>query len=252
MGAKELFQAGKLNEAIAALSAELRDNPTDVRRRTFLFELLCFQGEYDRAEKHLHVLAGSGPDAQLGAVLYFSALHAERLRHDLFAKKEYPAVSVDVVSEPEDARGGTINGKPFETLEDADPRIGPRLELFAAGAYLWIPFAHIESIETEAPRRLRDLLWMPALVRTGPAFRGTELGEVLLPVLAPFSSRHSDDNVRLGRATDWAEQDGLNVPSGQRMLSVDGEDFPILEIRKVEFKNVEFTTAAESAATPEA
>jgi type VI secretion system protein ImpE len=242
MGAKELFQAGKLNEAIAALSAELRDNPTDVRRRTFLFELLCFQGEFDRAEKHLHVLAGAGPDAQLGAVLYFSALHAERVRHDLFAQKEYPSVPVS-----EDSRGGTINGKPFETLEDADPRIGARLELFAAGAYLWIPFAHIESIETEAPRRLRDLLWIPALVRTGPAFRGTELGEVLLPVMAPFSFRHSDDNVRLGRATDWAEQDGLNIPSGQRMLSVDGEDFPILEMRKVEF-----ATAAGSAATPDA
>ena len=242
MGAKELFQAGKLNEAIAALSAELRENPTDVRRRTFLFELLCFQGEYDRAEKHLHVLAGAGPDAQLGAVLYFSALHAERLRHDLFAKKEYPSVPAD-----EDTRGGTLNGNPFETLEDSDPRIGPRLELFAAGAYLWLPFAHIESIEVEAPRRLRDLLWIPAFVRTGPAFRGTELGEVLIPVLAPFSFRSSQDAVRLGRATEWTEQDGLNVPSGQRMLSVDGEDFPILEVRKIEF-----TPAAESAATPDA
>ena len=244
MGAKELFQAGKLNEAIAALSAELRDNPTDVRRRTFLFELLCFQGEYDRAEKHLHVLAGAGPDAQLGAVLYFSALHAERLRHDLFLKKDYPSVPA-----AEDTRGGTINGQPFESLEDSDPRIGPRLELFAAGAYLWIPFAHIESIEVEAPRRLRDLLWIPALVRTGPAFRGTELGEVLLPVMAPFSFRSSDDNVRLGRATEWTEQDGISVPAGQRMLSVDGEDFPILEIRKIEFTSAE---AAVDTATPDA
>ena len=57
MTAKQLFQAGKLNEAMKALAAEVRDNPTDPRRRTFLFELLCFAGEYDRAEKHLHVLA---------------------------------------------------------------------------------------------------------------------------------------------------------------------------------------------------
>jgi len=242
MGVKELFQAGKLNEAIAALSAELRENPTDVRCRTFLFELLCFQGEYDRAEEHLHVLAGAGPDAQSGAVLYFSALHAERLRHDLFAKKEYPSVTA-----AGDSRGGMINGKPFESLEDADPRIGPRLELFAAGSYLWIPFAYIESVEAQAPRRLRDLLWMPAFVRTGRAFRGYELGEVLLPVLAPFSFRHADDNVRLGRATDWHEEDGQSVPSGQRMFSVDGEDIPILEIRKVEFM-----PAAASAAVPKA
>jgi type VI secretion system protein ImpE len=234
--AKELFQAGKLSEAVQALGAEVRDNPTDPRRRTFLFELLCFQGEFDRAEKHLNVLAGAGPDAQMGAVLYFSALHAERVRHELFQKKDYPNSPVT-----DEAHGGAIDGRPFESIEDSDPRVGPRLEMFAAGAYLWIPFEHIEKIEIQAPKRLRDLLWVPALVRTGPAFRGTELGEVLLPVLAPFSYKHPDDNVKLGRATEWAEEDGVAVPSGQRVFSVDGEDVPILEIR-----NIEFAPAAET------
>jgi type VI secretion system protein ImpE len=243
--AKELFQAGRLSEAVQALGAEVRDNPTDVRRRTFLFELLCFQGEFDRAEKHLHVLAGAGPDAQMGAVVYFSVLHAERVRHELFQKKDYP--SAPVSGEP---RGGIIDGRPFESIEDADPRVGARLELFAAGAYLWIPFEHIEKIEIQAPKRLRDLLWAPALVRTGPAFRGTELGEVLLPVLAPFSFKHPDENVRLGRATEWAEVDGVAVPSGQRVFTVDGEDLPLLEIRSIEFTpaaeaDVEAQTASE-------
>jgi len=242
MGARELFQAGKLNEAVQALGAEVRDNPTDVRRRTFLFELLCFQGEYDRAEKHLHVLAGSNPEAQMGAVLYFSALHAERVRHDLFLKKEYPSVPASG-----NTRGGTIDGRPFESLEDADPRVGPRLELFAAGAYLWIPFEHIEAIEIQKPSRLRDLLWVPALVRTGPSFRGTELGEVLLPVLAPFSYKHPDDNVRLGRATEWQEVDGLQVPVGQRMFSVDEDEVSLLDSRLIEFTaDAETETEAEA------
>jgi type VI secretion system protein ImpE len=230
MGAKELFQAGKLDEAVQALSAEVRDHPTDVQRRTFLFELLCFHGQYDRAEKQLNVLADASPDARMGALVYFSALHAERLRQEMFQKKEYP----DAAAIPND-RGGTLNGKPFESFEDADPRIGARLELYAAGAYLWIPLAHVETIEMEAPKRLRDLLWVPALVRTGPAFRGTELGEVLLPVLAPFSFQHPDGNVRLGRATDWDDSGGTQVPVGQRVFEVDGADVPILEIRQVEF-----------------
>jgi len=202
-----------------------------------LFELLCFQGEYDRAEKHLHVLADATPDAKMGAVLYFSALHAERLRQKTFHDKEYPSVAA-IPNE----RGGTLNGKPFQSFEDADPRVGARLEVFAAGAYLWLPLAHIESIETEAPKRLRDLLWVPALVRTGPAFKGTELGEVLLPVLAPFSAQRPQDDIRLGRATEWAEVDGQAVPFGQRVFDVDGEEVPILEIRKVEF-----AAAAEAA-----
>lgn len=240
MGPQALFQAGKLNEAVAALSAEVRDNPADAKRRTFLFELLCFQGDYDRAEKHLQVLAGAGPEAQMGATLYLSALNAERTRHKLFEEQDYPPVPASVAP-----RKGTLNGKPFESFEDADPRVGPRLELFAAGAYLWIPLEHVEAIETEKPTRLRDLIWLRAMVRTGPAFRGTELGEVLLPVLAPFSYKDPDDQVRLGRATGWDEVNGVNVPFGQRLFSVDGEDIPILEIRRVEFEKVE---AADGAA----
>src|SRR5438477_11261648 len=57
MNPQELFRAGRLADASKALSAELCDNPTDVRRRTFLFELLCFAGEYDRADNQLDVLA---------------------------------------------------------------------------------------------------------------------------------------------------------------------------------------------------
>jgi type VI secretion system protein ImpE len=234
MNARELFQAGKLNEAVQALGAEVRDNPADVRRRTFLFELLCFQGEWDRAEKHLNVLADATPDAKMGAMLYFSAVHAERLRNDVFSKKDYPLVPATP-----NPRGGTVNGQPFEVFVDADPRVGARLEVFAAGAYLWIPLAHVESIETEAPTRLRDLLWLPAFVRTGPAFKGTELGEVLMPVLAPFSAGRPDDAIRLGRSTEFADFEGVGVPFGQRVFDVDGEEVPILEIRKLEFTPVD-------------
>jgi type VI secretion system protein ImpE len=231
MSPRELFQSGKLNEAVQALGAEVRDNPTDVRRRTFLFELLCFQGEFERAEKHLNLLADANPEAKLGAMLYFSALHAERTRQNIFARKEYPHAPTSGAS-----RGGTVDGEPFEEILDADPRVGPRLELFAAGAYLWIPFEHIEAIEIQQPQKLRDLLWIPALVRTGPAFKDKELGEVLLPVLAPASAQRSDGNVRLGRATEWDEVDGESVPFGQRCFAIDGEEIPILEIRKIEFQ----------------
>ena len=93
---------------------------------------------------------------------------------------------------------GTLNGQPFESLSDADARIGARLETFAAGSYIWIPLAHIASIRMEPPKRLRDLLWIPAMVRTGPAFKGQELGEVLVPALSPLTHRHQDEAVRLG------------------------------------------------------
>ncbi len=243
MTVRELYQAGKLSEAIQALGAELRDDPANAKKRIFLFELLCFAGEYDRAEKHLDVLAQAGPDAATGCLLYRAALYAERSRCDLFAKKEYPPLPADA-----GAVKGTWNGKPFESLEDADPRIGPRIEIFAAGQYMWLPLAHVASIEIPEPKRLRDLLWSPALVRTGKAFKGQELGEVLSPVVSPFSFQHADDAVKLGRATVWEEREDGVIPFGQKMMLVDGEDVPILELRHLELADTEAVTDQSHAA----
>jgi type VI secretion system protein ImpE len=240
MNARELFQAGKLDEAIQALGADLRSNPTDVQKRTFLFELLCFAGQFDRAEKQLDALAGASKETDMGTMLYRAALHAERVRHDLFAKRDFPVTTTSTASTA--SLHGTINGQPFQTLEDADPRIGSRLEVYAAGAYLWLPFEHISRVQMQAPKRLRDLIWITALVHTSEAFKGRELGEVLVPALQPFSWKHQDEQVRLGRVTDWQQEEtGEVVPVGQKMLLVDGEELPILEVREIEF------VAAQSA-----
>ncbi len=229
MTARELFQAGKLNEAISALTAEVRENPTDTRRRTFLFELLCFAGEYDRAEKQLEVLARESPASEAGALVYRGAIYAEKTRQEMFARREFPAGGeAKPVS-------GSLNGRPFQSLSDADPRIGARLEVLAAGGYLWIPFEHLASVQVAPPRRLRDLLWIPAMIRVGPGLKSRDLGEVLLPVLCPFSWRHADDEVRLGRMTVWEQdEEGNEVPYGQKMLLVDGEEIPLLEVRTLE------------------
>jgi len=111
MNPQELYRAGRLTDAIKALSAELRDNPTDIRRRTFLFELLCFAGEYDRADKQLEVLGQAGPSSELGVLLYRSALYAERQRHDLFERGELP-----LEKEDELGRGGMANGNAFSSF----------------------------------------------------------------------------------------------------------------------------------------
>lgn len=227
MTAQTLFQAGRLDDAIEALSGELRSNPTDTQRRTFLFELLCFAGNFDRAEKQLDILSQGGQQAAMGTLLYQSALHAERTRQKMFADNTVP-----LATEPATPVAGTINGKPFASVEDADPRVGARLEIFAAGQYTLIPLAHIESVRMQPPKRLRDLLWAPALVRTAPSFKGVELGEVMIPVMAPGSWQDEDDAIRLGRSTAWiALEDGREAPIGQRVLRIDADEVPLLEVR---------------------
>jgi type VI secretion system protein ImpE len=164
----------------------------------------------------------------------------------MFQKKSYPVSLSDAEPAP---LSGTLNGKPFSFFEDADSRLGAKLEVFAAGNYVWLPMEHVASIEMEAPKRLRDLLWIPALVRTGPGFKERELGEVLFPVLTPLAYTHGDDAIRLGRVTVWEEVDGEAQPAGQRCFLVDEEEVPILEIRKLEFQMPE--TAANDHAAAE-
>ena len=132
---------------------------------------------------------------------------------------------------------GTLNGKPFTSFRDADPDIGARLEVYAAGAYLWIPFRHIASIAMEPPKHLRDTLWADAMVMTGPSFKGTDLGQVIIPAIYPFSWKDPDESVWLGRTTVWnADDQGKEYPSGQKVFLVDGEEFPLLEVRELEFQ----------------
>lgn len=230
MNANELYKAGRLDEAIQALSTALRSNPMDAQRRVFLFELLCFAGEYDRAEKQIAMVAQESKESAGGALLLRSAVHAQRTRERMFEDNEIPTAHHAAAGIT-----GTLNGQPFSSLTDADPRIGPRLEVFAAGQYTLLPWAQIASVRMAAPAKLRDLLWAAGTVRTGPEFRGEDLGEVLLPVLTPETAKHPDAEVRLGRVTVWEElPGGGEAPAGQKMLLVDGEEFPFLEIRELD------------------
>lgn len=228
MNARDLYRAGKLDAAIESLSQRLREDPTDARSRTFLFELLCFAGALDRAERQLDVLAGESDEADMGAWMYRSALHAERTRQEMFETESFPSTP------PPDPPSGTLNGERFERLEDVDPRIGARLEAFAGGEYTWLPLVHLASVEMDPPKRLRDLFWAPARVVGGAALKDFELGEVLLPAIAAQSWEHEQGDVRLGRTTDSRERpDGTVIPFGPKILLVDGEPVPLLEVREL-------------------
>jgi type VI secretion system protein ImpE len=223
-----LYREGRLREAIQALGEELRSNPLDAKRRTFLFELLLFAGEFDRAEKQLDFLAGANAEAAAGTLLYRSALHAERTRQSMFANGETPPQKEGAVHD------GVWNGTPFSEMSDADPRIGANLEVFLAGSYTWIPIHYLRKLEIQPPANLRDLVWAQARVETSSDFRLQDLGEVLLPVLCPLSFRHAEESVRLGRESAWEPDEAHGqIPYGIKMMDVDGTDVPLLEIRSV-------------------
>lgn len=224
---QQLFQAGRLDEAVAALGSVLRADPGDTRSRTFLFELLLFTGALDRAEKQLDILADQSHEAGMGALLYRSALHGERERQGMFRSGAFPTSPAPPVS-------GTLNGERFSSIRDPDPRIGARLEIIAAGQYTWVPLAHIAELAVEPPTQLRDLYWARARIKAGPRLRDFEFGEVVAPALAPLTCDFPDDAVRLGREVAWVALDGGDeAPVGPKLLEVDGELVPLLEVREL-------------------
>lgn len=273
MTAQEHLDQGNLSAAIAQVSDELRKSPADHGRRTFLFELLCFSGDLDRASRQLDVIAGESAERMAAVLPYRTLLEAEKQRRKVFSDSMIPGLPKKIPDsvplhleairqvrekQPADARAlleqaantrqpraGTVDGEAFEDLSDADDLIGPFLEAIVNGNYAWLPWESVESVTIAKPQHLRDLVWIPAQVELdiGP------LGEVFLPVLYVDSHRHPDPLVKLGRVTAWREDlPEVAVGAGQKLLTAGDRDWPLLEIRKIEFAAREETDGVSGTA----
>src|SRR5215213_7188063 len=90
MDANELLQAGQLQAAIDAQTQKVRSNPADHSARLFLFELVLFGGDIDRARKQIDVLRYENPKAEAAVQMYKFALDAEGMRRRVLAGQETP------------------------------------------------------------------------------------------------------------------------------------------------------------------
>lgn len=259
MTAKELLDSGKLSSALTLVTEEVKTNPRDPWRRATLFDLLCFIGDLDRAVKQLDILSLQGVEVDLAVQPFRKAIAAEQARRRLYSEGSpphflssvsYAALQLRAIEmyrgqnhggalaaleESEDARPltpGKLNGVDFDDLKDADDLLGPFLEVYVEGQYTWIPWQDIKTLQVPEPKKLRDLIWSSASIELHSA----PLGEVMLPVLYVHSYRDPNDQVKLGRLTEWrTDVPGFSVGSGQKIVSAGEQDFGILELRSVEF-----------------
>ena len=264
MQAEELLQAGQLGEALAALEAEVRADPTNAKLRVFLFQLLSVLGDWERALTQLNVAAELDSMNLLMAQVCRAALNCEALRAEIFAGKRSPLV----FGEPDEWMGllvqanqmtaegkyeasqklrerafnaataipGSIDSQRFEWISDADSRLGPVLEAIFDGKYYWVPFMATKRIQIDPPTDLRDAVWIPA------HFTWVNGGETagLIPTRYPDSEASEDNAIRLARKTEWVEQPGdLYLGLGQRMFATDKDEFPLLQIRQIDLDHPE-------------
>src|SRR5205814_1770557 len=90
MNATELYRAGQLQKAIDAQIQEVKNKPADQAARVFLFELACFGGDLDRAQRQIDAIKYNEVERDAGVQSYRELLNAERLRQRLFSEGLQP------------------------------------------------------------------------------------------------------------------------------------------------------------------
>ena len=60
-------------------------------------------------------------------------------------------------------------------------------------------------------------------------------GEVFTPVIYAGSTSDSDARLKLGRVTDWREQDGVTRGVGQKTFLIGDEARTIMELKELTF-----------------
>jgi len=258
MRAEQLVREGQLQDALQDLQENVRKQPDNSSYRAFLFQLLVVLGEWERALNQLNVLS----DLEVAALpmlhIYKEAIQCEVLRREIFAGRRQPLLlgeppgwvamlleSVRLLGEgryepslslrnqafeeaPESS--GTIDGQSFKWIADADPSLGPVVEVILNARYYWVPFQQINAVTIPEPRDLRDKVWLPA------QFTWTNGGQAhgLIPARYAGSENSQDPLIQLGRKTDWIEPaDGVYQGLGQRMLATDQDEYPLLDIRQI-------------------
>lgn len=273
MTASELYKAGQLDDAITAQLAIVKGNPADQGKRFFLFELLLFSGDLDRAQKQIDAIT-FGDERDATVIIYKRWLDSERARRACFTTGGEPkllappsehvrlrlealrqkraqqqdefARLVHQANQLMPALTGQLNGRPFTLLRDCDDLLAGVLEVFVNGLYYWIPFENIASLDVVPPEYPRDLYAMTAQLEV----LNGDTGEVCLPVLYPLTHLSASQDMKLGRANDWQEHPGnITMGVGLKCILVEDDAVPLPEWRELVINHPE--TAEPEAPQPE-
>jgi type VI secretion system protein ImpE len=267
MTPEELLKEGRLDDALKSLQHTVRDDPANPKPRVFLFQLFSILGDWNRANTQLQVLADMDSDSMMMSRIFTPVLLCEAIRREVFTGKRTPIIFGeppewigflaeamaffgrgeysagaklrDQAFELAPATSGKVNGEPFEWIADADERLGPVLEVILEGRYYWVPFSRIRQLFIEPVTDLRDLVWAPA------QFVWENGGEASGHIPARYTETENarESSLKLARKTEWRDHGGVHTGLGQRVLATDANEYPLLEIRTIEFEAPDVTSA---------
>lgn len=259
MSAEALLHQGELDACKAQLFAQIKQSPTNMDLRVFLFQLACVEQDWTRALSQLELLRKMS-DANLPLVNTYSLLIDSEQKRQAVLNTDTPSpcfgarpawmyrfsqvlqycqqqqfeqarteaiAGVDAAPEVT----GNIDGKPFSWLTDGDMRFGPCFEIMLNGGYFQLPYSDVKRIEFEAVEDLRDVVWRPARL----TLKNNAQFIIFMPVRYPITATTTDEQ-KLAKVCDWSSPCAdFYLGQGQRVLISDGTEFALLNIQVIEF-----------------
>lgn len=257
---EQQLKNGELTAAIAANKAAIRKAPTDPDLRFMLFQTLSLAGDWEGASNQLVAYSELVGRQSPLPIVFNEVIHAEVRRKHVFMGDEAPTIfgeppewvsylvqALACSARADHAKAamlraealdraspvsGSVNGVPFDWIMDADSRLGTMFEAIIHGQYYWIPQARLRSVTLEKPTQARDVIWAPASMTLE---NNAELS-VFVPMRYPGAGSWKSDALKLARQTDYeTPAEGFYIGLGQKVLMTNDGDFPLLDVRQIEF-----------------
>ncbi|ALQ09908.1 MULTISPECIES: type VI secretion system accessory protein TagJ [Pseudoalteromonas] len=250
-----LIREGKLTDALSCCATELQDEPLNFDIRSIYAELLCINGELEKADKQLDFMVQKNPEFAVGAVNLRHLIRAQQSRvdfyqgngipklfHDadeldtLFLKMHVALLENEVNEAAElalkmEALRATISQDDSTGIRDLDDTLGPYLEVLGTnGEFYLANFNEIETLRVQPNESLLESIWLRVeiTIKDGPS------GTAHLPLV--YANSNSDIE-KLGQVSDWEElKDEFIIGKGMKMLFVNDEaiTIPNLKINALE------------------
>ncbi|KAA1156187.1 type VI secretion system accessory protein TagJ [Pseudoalteromonas fuliginea] len=250
-----LIREGKLTDALSCCATELQDEPLNFDIRSIYAELLCINGELEKADKQLDFMVQKNPEFAVGAVNLRHLIRAQQSRvdfyqgngipklfHDadeldtLFLKMHVALLENEVNEAAElalkmEALRTTISQDDSTGIRDLDDTLGPYLEVLGTnGEFYLANFNEIETLRVQPNESLLESIWLRVeiTIKDGPS------GTAHLPLV--YANSNSDIE-KLGQVSDWEElKDEFIIGKGMKMLFVNDEaiTIPNLKINALE------------------
>ncbi|MCK8096007.1 type VI secretion system accessory protein TagJ [Pseudoalteromonas sp. 1CM17D] len=252
---QSLIREGKLTEALSLCAAELQDEPLNFDIRSSYAELLCINGELEKADKQLDFMVQKNPEFAVGAVNLRHLIRAQQSRIDFYKGKGIPKLfhdadeidtlflkmhvalldgdideAAELSAQMETLRVSSLNDAE-SVARDLDDTLNPYLEVLGTnGEFYLANFDEIESIKVEPVSSVLESIWLRVeiTIKEGPS------GTAHLPLV--YANAESDLE-KLGQVSDWVElKDEFIIGKGMKMLFVNDEaiTIPNLKINAVE------------------